>query len=229
MDNCLQKTDKSIQSLYALLSDINPPSTAGIKSSWEDELGQNISDQVWGASLRYIHTCSINSRHCLIQFKILHRLHYSKTRLHKLFSDSSPLCDKCYITEATLLHSYALCPRLRSFWAGVFTTCTAVLKFRIDPDPVLTVLGVSEASLTWTRAQQNFVAYALIIAKKLILLYWKKKEAPNTKLWLSELTNTLHMEQIRYRIEGKIAEFDQIWSPFTHYLSSSETWANPCV
>lgn len=34
-------------------------------------------------------------KECVIQFKILHRLHYSEEKLHKIFLEVSPLGERC--------------------------------------------------------------------------------------------------------------------------------------
>ena len=99
-----------------------------IKEGWEEELGIGIAEDVWKESLRYINTCSLNARHCLIQFKILHRLHYSKVKLHRIFPEISPICEKCNQVEANLLHSYTLCPKLEDFWKGSIILLLAVWR-----------------------------------------------------------------------------------------------------
>lgn len=45
--------------------------------------------------------------HSLIQFKILHRLYYSKSKLNKIVPNVSPICDKCLLQEATITLSFA--------------------------------------------------------------------------------------------------------------------------
>lgn len=43
---------------------------------------------------------------------------------------------------------------------------------------------------------------------ELILLFWKKKEMPTVvKLWLTELTETLHLERIRFILQNKLSNF----------------------
>ncbi len=54
--------------------------------AWEDELGAELSDETWDRCLTAVRSCSVNIRHQLIQFKVIHRLHYTKTKLHKIFS-----------------------------------------------------------------------------------------------------------------------------------------------
>ena len=62
-----------VSHLYDSLQAVNKPSTSAIKLAWENELGTSISDELWEDSLEEVNTCSINSRHCLIQFRVIHR------------------------------------------------------------------------------------------------------------------------------------------------------------
>lgn len=81
-------------------------STAKIREAWKEELGIDLPEVMWDKSLSMIHSCSVNSRHQLIQFKVLHRLHYSKSRLHKFYTSVSPLCDRCKVAEGALSHAF---------------------------------------------------------------------------------------------------------------------------
>ena len=47
-------------------------------------------------------------------------------------------------------------------------------------------------------------------AKKLILLFWKKKEVPTVVLWITDLTETLDLERIHFFLKNKLGEFDEI-------------------
>ncbi len=115
LDGCVEgviESDDVISHLYDALQHISCPSTSTIKREWEKELGTQIRNDIWDESLVYIHTCSINASHCLIQFKTTHRLHYSKEKLHRIFPEVSPLCDKCGVEEGNLLHSYVVCTKI---------------------------------------------------------------------------------------------------------------------
>lgn len=77
--------------------------TVEIRQAWEKESGMRVPESMWSKCLSQIHSCSINSRHQLIQFKILHRLHYSKVRLHKICPSVSPMCDRCRQAEGCFM------------------------------------------------------------------------------------------------------------------------------
>ncbi len=180
-----------------------------------------IPEGVWEESLEQINTCSINSRHCLIQFQVLHKLHYTKLKLHRLFPDTSPQCDKCNIAEANHVHSFISCPKLEKFGAKIFKAFSDILNTHIEPDPVFIILGTSDSMPVFKKSQQQLLSYGLITAKKLILTFWKKKEVPTFKLWLNEMTNTLHLEKIRFSLNKRESQFDKIWPPLVHYLTNN--------
>ena len=80
--------------------------------AWIKDTGVEISDGLWEKALEGITACSINARLQLIQYKIIHRLHYSKTKLNKVFPTVSPTCDKCQTSDGTLAHLFWDCLRL---------------------------------------------------------------------------------------------------------------------
>ena len=111
LDGCLRLcagSDHIISQMYDRLQGLSCPDMTKIKAKWESELGLPIPDDIWESSLEQVHGCSLNARHCLIQFKVIHRIHYSKVRLHSIYPDVSPICEKCELVDADLLHSFAL-------------------------------------------------------------------------------------------------------------------------
>ncbi|ROL55593.1 hypothetical protein DPX16_23610 [Anabarilius grahami] len=127
------------------------------------------------------------------------------------------------MADATLLHSYALCPSLRSFWCKIFGVISEITGQHIEPDEFLIVFGVSIHELCLSKSQQRFISYGLLTAQKLILTFWKNKLPPSFQLWLDKLTNTLHLERIRLCLRNKRQQFVQIWDPFIRYLRGEDT------
>lgn len=203
--------------LYTALQD-DRADTSHIKENWEKDLNIQITEEQWNHSLNQIHKCSINVRHCLMQFKMVHRLHFSKAKLNRWFPSVSPLCDKCQTDEATLAHSYILCPKIQVYWCNIFDIISEILDSRIEPDPQTIIFNISEALDDLTSAHRRFVNYCLMSAKKCLLMLWKGKDTPNVKMWLADLVNTLEVERIRYIGRDQVNLFDFIWQPFIQYL-----------
>lgn len=156
--------------ISCIYNTLSPPSSDKYKESWEKDMGIQIPDDMWEDFLEYVHTCSNNTRHCLIQFKIIHRLHYSKAKIHNIFPTVSPTCDKCQSSDATLFHGFVSCPKVTAYWCDVFNTMSNILNITLTPDPLLIILGTSESSRVLTKAQQRFLSYCIITAKKLLLM-----------------------------------------------------------
>lgn len=86
LDLCFSKSvldKRAISFLYGILQDLN-------QVKWEEELGLEILGEIWERALQFVNRCTLNARHHLIQFKIIHRLHYSKVKLSKIYPDLSP-------------------------------------------------------------------------------------------------------------------------------------------
>ncbi len=109
--------------------------TKHLKAVWSTEL----NDEIWEEALLRIKSCSVNSRYKLIQFKVIHRLHYSKTRLNKIFPSISSQCDRCNRAEVTLAHLFGFCPVLYVFWSKIFELFSSAYKINIQPDHSLAI------------------------------------------------------------------------------------------
>lgn len=156
-----------------------------------------------------------------IQFKVLHRLHYSCTKLHSFYFSVSPTCSKCKSAEGTLGHLSWLCPKLNKFWSEIFKCFSDVYDCDITPNPHTAILGSTQQSPTipnLTFLHRKTIQYGMIIAKRNILTNWKNEEAPSFRTWLTEITSLLHMERIRHNISLSSATFDKMWQPFLSYV-----------
>lgn len=112
----------AVSTLYQTLlsQDQEVVSTEKYRTEWETELGMPITEEGWETCFRNIHRCSVNVRLNLIQFKVVHRLHYSKVKVNKMYSSVSALCNKCKNKPGTLTHQFWTCPNLHSFWTSAF-------------------------------------------------------------------------------------------------------------
>lgn len=190
--------------------------------AWEEDLGIQIGDFEWKECLRRIRYCSVNVRHQLIQFKVMHRLHFSKTKLHRIYPNISPLCDRCKSAEGSLAHLFWTCPNLYNFWREIFQWFSEMYNCEIKPDPIVALFGYSLSLPNQSLSLQNTLMYGVIIAKRMILRLWKSVTTPTFENWLSELTGVLHLERLRYSLLNKLKIFYKIWQPFLDHLAWRE-------
>jgi len=95
-------------------------------------------------------------------------------------------------------------PKVQIFWFNIFNLISKILKVQLKPNPLIIILGISDEINRLNNYQQCLLSYSLITAKKLLLMHWKNKEIPTTKLWLSDLTNTLYLERMKYILMDKL-------------------------
>lgn len=145
-----------------------PVSTSHLRDIWSKELGVPLSEELWEEGLSSIQKCSINSRYRLIQFKVVHRLHYSKTKLNRIFESVSPMCDRCNRAEGSLSHLFWYCPVLDSFWSDIFNWFSKQYKIIIQPDCNLAIFGSSERTSTLPSHCKQALKTGMVAAKKLI-------------------------------------------------------------
>lgn len=118
----LSPDSKNLITKFVDFTSKDSTSTNGIKKAWEKEINTLLSDNIWRIALSRVHRCSVNSRHSLIQFKVIHRFHYSKFMLHKFYPSVSQMWDKCKSSEGTLLHLFWDCPAIQPLvWLSIFS------------------------------------------------------------------------------------------------------------
>ena len=131
-----------VSALYGRMLDLRHAPVDKIKAAWEKDLGLSLSEDTWSSVLKLVNSTSLCARHCLIQFKVVHRAHISTAKRSTMYPDVSPLCVKCKMSEASLIHMYWSCPGLNKFWKGVFQTLSQVFKIVLEPNPLIALFGV---------------------------------------------------------------------------------------
>ena len=207
-----------IGNIYSLLNTYNLEPLTSLKIQWEGDLGFELPENIWERALDRIYSSSICLRHTVIQFKVMHRLHWSKVRLAKFTPSIDPICDRCRQTPATLSHMFWFCSKLDNFWQSIFKTFSDVLQIPIEPSAITAIFGITHYDTHLSRQAKNMMAFASLIARRLILLKWKEKLPPTFKMWINDLLHHLVLEKIRYSTRGYIQKFYSTWKPFLSYI-----------
>ena len=195
------------------------PGLGKIKSSWETELGFTFSDEWWEQATERVNSSSSCARLSLIQFKVLHRTHYSKARLSKIYPDVTDCCDRCSQSPGNLSHMFWSCPKLIQFWKFFFEAISEILGKTIAPCPHIAIFGIPDEEIALTNKQVNVIAFASLIARRRILLQWKSKSPPSAKAWLIDVMSFLKLEKIKFTIRGSSDKFYNYWQPLIAYVS----------
>uniref|UniRef100_A0A669D0H5 Reverse transcriptase domain-containing protein n=1 Tax=Oreochromis niloticus TaxID=8128 RepID=A0A669D0H5_ORENI len=216
-----------ISLIYDRLVSMNGSSIDRIKTAWEQDLNQSLSMDTWDLILKLVNSTSLCARHCLLQFKVVHRFHLSKVKLSRMYPNVDPICDKCGSAEASLIHMFWTCPSLEGFWTDIFQTLSLIIGHHMDPDPLVALFGTTgEADARLTSSQRCMLSFASLVARHAILLRWRGAPLPTQAQWLRGLMYYLSLEKIRYAISNNSGKFYKVWGQFLKYFSSLQV-ANP--
>lgn len=108
-----------ISKIYHLIMTLQNTSLQKIKTEWIGDLVIDISNDTDKVVDRINRTSSC-ARLNLIQMKVLYRIHYSKTKLAKLYPNIDETCDRCNAFKADLTHMFWSCTKLRQFCFLIF-------------------------------------------------------------------------------------------------------------
>ena len=201
-----------IGKIYSSINSYNLEPLTRVKRKWEEELEIVISEDVWKSVINNIYLSSICLRHRVIQFKVVHRLHWSKLKLAKFKLDLDPNCDRCEIEPATLSHMFWSCSKLAQFWQSIFKFLSDAFGIHIVAEAKTAIFGIAPQIFS-SQKHKIVIAFATLIARRLILLKWKEKHPPSFKLWFVDLFRHLTLEKIRYSLRGCANRFFNVWQP----------------
>lgn len=210
---------RGVSRLYEDIQMIASPSLSHIRAGWEGELGFEMSDVSWQSAIKRIHSTSICIRHGLLQFKVLHRLHLSRSKLARIYQDVDPTCSRCCQASATLYHMFWACPKLIQFWSLIFYTFSYICDREINPVPEIAIFGVTPAGMAISGAQSDTIAFSSLLARRLILCNWKSDMPPTHRRWVEDVMAHLKLEKLKHTIRGSTQRFYTVWQPFLDYFN----------
>uniref|UniRef100_A0AAR2JQE7 Reverse transcriptase domain-containing protein n=1 Tax=Pygocentrus nattereri TaxID=42514 RepID=A0AAR2JQE7_PYGNA len=216
----------SISRIYNIILASGKYSSTKFKSEWETELGIRIAESSWDQAMERIRSTTSCARLGLIQFKVVHRVHFSKTRLASIYPEVEDRCDRCHGSPCHLSHMFYLCPYLKNFWTQYFSIISTVLGVNLQPCPLISIFGISDPSLTLSSTQKDVIAFTSLLARRSLLLQWKSSKCPPISRWLMDVMSFLKLEKIKYTIRGCTAKFFNKWQPFISYFNELETLPN---
>uniref|UniRef100_A0A671TSK6 Reverse transcriptase domain-containing protein n=1 Tax=Sparus aurata TaxID=8175 RepID=A0A671TSK6_SPAAU len=187
-----------ISVLYDLTSSSNMSPLEMVKSGWERELGFGLTDGWWREALIRVNSTSSCAHLSLVQFKVLHKIHFTRNRLSRLFPGTNDIGDRCGLPPADHVHMFFSCSKLVNFWSSFFKSLNNALNIKLEPCPLISIFGVPRNPTSLTKKNSDVVAFASLIARRRILLHWKSPNAPPTTSWLSDLMSFLSLEKVKY-------------------------------
>ena len=215
---------RHIASISNIITSLQKTTLDGLRTTWSEELGFEIPGYFWEHALERINGTSSCARLSLIQFKVLHRTYYTKSKLSKIFNDLDDRCERCNSAPANMTHMFWNCPKLTEFWSSICKTLNDAFKTKIKPSADMAIFGVLIDEHRLPIDKMNAFAFASLIARRNIVLHWKSPEPPKVSVWLTELMFFLKLEKVKYFTRGSTRQFHKTWDPMIEYFKNLKTF-----
>ena len=171
---------------------------------------------MWDTIFKLINSTSLCAHHSLLQFKVVHRTHISKTKLSRFHPDVDPCCKE----EASLIHIFWTCPSLEKYWREAFQTLSLIVNLDIEPKPLVTLFGnKGEVDGHLRPAKWPTLLFASLLARCAMLLMWRDAALPTHAQWLRDVMTCLNLEKIHYSIRNSKEKFQKSVGTFSGILS----------
>lgn len=109
-----------ISRTYISISKLLETTLDMIKRDWEDELGSPLANDEWQESLTIVNGSTSCARLSLIQFKVIHRIYFTNSKLHsKIYANVSDACNRCNLSPTNKTHMFWSCPCLFDYLKNI--------------------------------------------------------------------------------------------------------------
>ncbi len=187
------KTPKLMSKIYRALSKIDESVSLPI-AKWEADLSVNWDHNFWSQICLKTFELIRNPGLQLIQYKILHRVHYTGHRMFRMGFTASNNCSHCKgNTPDNYIHALWFCPPVQRYWYRICEDLSKCLKCSIPASPLVCLLG----DLDGVTTEDNTIHMAftaLCIAKKTVLMNWKNKNNLNINQYRDYLWDYISLE-----------------------------------
>lgn len=189
----LSKSPPKITSkIYKVITKIDTSISLPV-TKWQQDLAFAPNADFWPQICKNIYLMTKNSNLQLIQFKILHRYHYTGYRLSKM-GFGTDTCSHCSQgNRDDYLHALWNCTPVHNFWETVTNSLSSLLHCHIPLSPSLCILG-DTTSLNLQQCYIKHLLVSLAIAKKVILVNWKYRKKIHITIWENFMSEYFSLE-----------------------------------
>ena len=106
------------------------------------------------------------------------------------------------------------------FAANIFKAYSKMFQKDVTPNPICALFGCTPEIHGLKGKAGVVIAFTSLIARRLILLSWKKDTPPTSPRWIRDIMHFLTLEKIRSTLKGSLQKFERAWTPFLEYYKS---------
>uniref|UniRef100_A0A8C7WYM9 Reverse transcriptase domain-containing protein n=1 Tax=Oryzias sinensis TaxID=183150 RepID=A0A8C7WYM9_9TELE len=207
-----------ISSFYCSFTENRKSSSFYIKSKWESELNQKITEEDWFKMC--LTQCSSTSSQIWKEFawKNLTRYFITPQIKSRQLKNLQACWRQCGSQEGNHTHIFWSCPKLLSFWNDVTTVIKNVIGYHLPNEFTTLYLGNIEDSVL--NEDVYLVRILLLASKKTITKKWHKVEPPGKDDWLKIIWTIYSVEKLTFLLKLKLDVFKKKWKKWYNYMEN---------
>lgn len=206
-----------ISLFYDILENTHKQEDTRAKLKWEEELNIHISEDTWKEMNRNVHTTTASPYWREYAWKIQSRYFITPVQQAKYNNKILSKCwRECGEPRANLSHIFWFCPSLQLFWNNIQKEINTVFKWVIYLNMDFVLLGKTVDNIQ-NENDKYLLRILRITALKQITRNWLQKTCPLIVKWRETVQQIYQMEELTYKIRGKLKLFEKRWSKWSLY------------
>lgn len=89
---------------------------------------------------------------------------------------------------------------------------------KVEPNALCALFGVFPSLPSLSTSKKDVLAFATLLARRLILTNWKSTVSPSHTHLIRDILYFLRLEKIRLLLSGSSNKFGKIWSPLFQFV-----------
>ena len=109
------------------------------------------------------------------------------------------------------MHIFWLCPKIAAFWSEILRMIARVTSVRLEQEVEICLLGLIGGNVI-SKERKTQIGLLLFYARKVIVLNWKKTEAPSIAQWKNLVNSNLILYRETYCNRGYGEKYSRVWA-----------------
>ena len=169
-------------------------------NSW-DAKGFVFNDETWKKLFLLPKFTTYNIKIKMLQYKILHRIYASKSKVSKFVREISGKCEYCNI-EKNIVHTFYECEEIKTFWQNFKTWFNHITNINLELRIEDIIFGIHR-----TIPFNTVINFCILIGKFFIHMCNNDRKTPSLMDYIPTLKHHLSIEKQVYDRKGKSGKF----------------------
>lgn len=204
---------KAISKLYSNLLGSKHNSTMYIKSKWEKELGESITEETWLEMWENHQTTTQSHKWREFAWKNQIRFFITPKIKSKQTSQQQHCWRGCGEKAPHHTHVFWTCKIIESFWKQIHVNLCRILEYDVPFTCGVLYMGNMEDIVT---PEDEYLCKVLLVAaKKAITQQWMTANVPSEQQWRTIVESIRSMEWMTYRLRLREEVYERRWEKWT--------------